>query len=156
MDGQDAAVLAHQLLRRESAALPQRVRSVDAGDVARARAVTARVGKLLDSVFRHQRAEDEFLWPVLRPRLDPDAGVIERVQEQRQRITSAAEAAAALVARWRRKADESIRTDLAIVLDGLSVALAQHLDDEESRVLPLAARTLTPDQWRSLRHALNG
>ncbi len=47
-------------------------------------------------------------------------------------------------------ADTATRDRLADTLDTLYAHLAEHLDAEEERLLPIAARTLTHEEWHAI------
>ena len=55
-----------------------------------------------------------------------------------------------LLPRWRATADAGLGERLAGEYDVLYVALAEHLDAEEQRLLPIAARALSQAEWDAL------
>ena len=56
-------------------------------------------------------------------------------------------------ATWRGQPSPSSGEDLAAALDGLNSMLQPHLDDEEKRIVPLAATTLTKPEWDAMGEA---
>ena len=59
-------------------------------------------------------------------------------------------------AAWRASPDADTAEALATTLDTLNDRLQQHLDDEERDIVPLAAVTLTQEEWESLgQHAMS-
>ena len=64
------------------------------------------------------------------------------MQSQHERVDAFLQESAAAAARWANAADTD-RDRLADVFDELSDTLVEHLDAEEQRLLPIAARSLT-------------
>ena len=51
---------------------------------------------------------------------------------------------------WRNAPSAETGEALAASLDALLATLQPHLDDEESEIVPLAARTLTEAEWKAI------
>ena len=142
-----AMLLVHRAFRRDFGALPTLFAAVAGTDRRAAARVGAHATELLTLLQAHERAEENLVWPVLRTRIDPDARLGDRMRAQHERIDDLASKAEPILDRWGRSADELDRDELVDLFGRLYVALDEHLDDEEARVLPLAARTLAPAQW---------
>ena len=54
---------------------------------------------------------------------------------------------------YRATADAETRDRLADLFDTVYAHLVEHLDAEEERLLPIAARTLTPAEWEEMGEA---
>lgn len=143
-------VIVHRAFRREFRLAPDLIRGVAPGDTARARVVAAHVSDLIWGLHHHHHGEDELLWPKLLERAAPRAELIELMEVQHSRISAALDGAESLIAPWRDTADGPAGATLAAVLDDMRVALAEHLDQEEAEILPLAARHLSVAEWNQL------
>jgi len=128
-------------------------------DLSRLRHVAAQLGGSADApptvmagwdAFRaqlgnHHEAEDDDLWPVLRPALcDPaDLAKVDAMVAEHQHIPSAL-----------ADVDAALRGDgeLAAPVEHLSAVLLDHLAHEEREVLPLIEQHLTLAQWRAFLH----
>ena len=74
-------LLIHRVVRREIGQLPGMLRRA-AGEPVRAARLTTHIEEMLDFLHTHHSGEDEFLWPVLRPRVSLDAELIDRMEAQ--------------------------------------------------------------------------
>lgn len=98
----------------------------------------------------HHRSEDELLYPKLIERAPERAAVIEQVEQEHQLIASALDQASAACATWREQPAAETGEALAAALDHLNAVVEPHLDDEERKILPIAAVTLTQQEWDAL------
>ena len=145
----------HRALRREYAHLPALVTAVPAGDTARARLVGAHLSLVLGMLHEHHEAEDELIWPVLLPRIAPESDLIATMEKQHHAIADAVEAISAGLPTWTAHVDATARDHLAAALRDVDAALTEHLDLEESRVLPLVHEHLTVPEWLApQKHAM--
>jgi hypothetical protein len=90
----------------------------------------------------HHAAEDDDLWPMLRPQLsDPaELAVVDEMVEEHRHIPAAL-----------ADVDTALRSggDLMTPVERLSTVVRDHLEHEEREVLPLIEHHLTRAQWRS-------
>jgi iron-sulfur cluster repair protein YtfE (RIC family) len=151
-------VLVHKMFRREFAALPGLVRAVAAGDRARAETVGGHAAVLTRGLHHHHTGEDEMLWPPLLSRIgELDAELVRRMETQHEVVSSLLERIDPVLIRWRAGADEAGRDELAALIAELSVALDEHLDDEENHILPLVSEHVTQAEWTALgEHGQSG
>jgi hypothetical protein len=98
----------------------------------------------------HHEGEDELLYPKLIERAPEQAPMTEEVEHEHEKIRTALDAAAARCTAWRKAPSAETAGDLAVALDELSSELEHHLDDEEAKVVPLAAVTLTKEEWDAI------
>ncbi len=108
----------HRVFRRETALLPRLVRNVRAGDTERARFVAAHYRDYALGLHHHHTAEDLLIWPLLLARVDLEAELVLRMEQQHEVVAAGLEAVAALLpeidladeaaaeARFRALADE--------------------------------------------------
>lgn len=140
-------IVAHRVYRQELSMLPSLVASVGDHDRRRARLLHRHYRMITDSLERHHEYEDEHLWPLVQQRAPTDSELAERMESQHGRI---AELLAALPDRWDRwQADPvaSTRESLVATLSELAAALAEHLHDEETHILPVLQTILTESEW---------
>ena len=143
-------VVAHRAFRREFRLLPPLVRAVAPGDTARAAVLAGHGRMLLTGLHLHHTSEDLLLWPKLLERCPPDAGLIERMEAQHERVHAALEQLGPALDRWEAEARPAVSEEVAAGFDALRTALLEHLDDEEREILPLAARHITQAEWNEL------
>lgn len=104
----------------------------------------------LDLLHVHHEGEDEQLWPVLVERAPAEAEMVREVADQHSGVDGSIQQVRALLAAWRAAPDAGSRDALADALENLTVTLCAHLDDEERLVVPLAAVTMTQDEWNAI------
>ena len=95
----------------------------------------------------HHEDEDELLYPKLIQQVPEQAPMTEQVDQEHQLIKTALDEAAAACAAWRGRPSADTGEALAASLDHLNSVVQPHLDDEEQKVVPLAAVTLTQQEW---------
>ncbi|MEV5824681.1 DUF4267 domain-containing protein [Spirillospora sp. NPDC052242] len=142
-------VVVHRGMRRESRLLAELVAATRPGDRRRARALAAHLADYLLGLHNHHHGEDELIWPPLLARVDLDADVVLRMEAQHERVAASVARLRELAAPWARTADASVRDALADALAEHRAVLAEHLDDEETNLLPIAERHLTRDEWNA-------
>ena len=101
-------------------------------------------------LHNHHESEDLLLWPLLLRRAPDDAASIQRVADEHKDVAVAVDRAKAACTRWRSQPAAAERDELADSLVSLNAVLRNHLDDEEGYAVPLAARTLTQDEWNAI------
>jgi hypothetical protein len=65
-------------------------------------------------------------------------------------IKTALDATSAACATWRQRPSAETGEGLAASLDQLNAVAQRHLDDEEQKIVPLAAVTLTQQEWDAM------
>lgn len=141
----------HSVYRREHRLAGGLVRGVADGDVVRARVVADHLTWLANHLHRHHSLEDEMLWPLLLERVADDVAPVVHLMEGQHRVVDALQTEVAeVLPRWRERADAATRERIAALLDRLYVHLVEHLDAEEQRLLPLAARAVHQAEWDAM------
>jgi len=103
----------------------------------------------------HHEGEDELLYPKLITRVPDLAGMTKEVEHEHEAIKECLSKVTAACAAWRSQPTAETNEALASSLDQLNAVATAHLDDEEQKVLPLAAETLTQAEWNALgEHAV--
>jgi hemerythrin-like domain-containing protein len=144
----------HTMFRREFRLAPGVVRAVDDGDTDQARVVADHLEFLTTVLHHHHVGEDELLWPKLLARVPEElAPIVHLMEAQHERVGDLLAQLEQLRPRWRATARPTDRDELARVLDELYISLAEHLEAEEERLLPIAARTVTEAEWHQLAEA---
>ena len=142
-------LLIHRVVRREIGQLPAQLRAA-AGDPVRARRLAAHATEMLAFLHHHHTGEDEFLWPVLRPRVSLEAELIDRMEAQHHEIAAAVEDIERDLATWADTADAETADRTAGRLEGVHGVLIDHLAEEEARILPLVAEHFSDEEWGEL------
>ncbi len=140
--------VAHSSFRRELKLSVPAVRKALDGDGRRAREVADHVDLWLGLVHHHHSIEDELLWSRLTERVpDALASLVELMESQHEAVAELLRQAPSLIQLWRGSAAAGDRVRLADHLAVLVETLCEHLDAEETHVLPLMARHLRQEEW---------
>ncbi|WP_250001657.1 hemerythrin domain-containing protein [Actinoplanes sp. M2I2] len=143
-------LVVHRVFRREFRILPALIRAVAPGHTARAEVLGLHLANVASGLHHHHTAEDELVWPLLLDRARMHADLINRMEAQHERLHEPLARIDAILPRWRAEARADDRDALADVLARASVALEEHLADEEREVLPIVEQHLTPAEWRAV------
>jgi len=152
---------AHQAFRRDLARLVRAVAAADLSDPAKRQSVAAGWELFKHELHLHHTAEDELIWPALRPRLahsENALSVLDAMEEEHERIDPLLAAVDAAFAQRdgaagpaRGAADDWPGEDrLADVIEVLASTLTGHLAHEERDGLPLIGVALTVAEWRGV------
>ena len=141
-------IVAHSSFRRELGLSPKAVCAVADGDRRRTRAIADHVELFLSLLHHHHTIEDELLWEYLLDRVPGEmAPLVHTMEGQHEVIAQLLGQVSQLVAQWRSSATAADGATLADALSDLVSALVEHLDAEESRLLPIMARHITEPEW---------
>ncbi len=146
-------IVVHTALLREFRLAPSAVTRVEAGAVRRAAVVDRHLGFVCDLLHHHHAGEDALLWPKVRERVLAATQIIDDIETQHARISTAMESVTTARAHWVQDPDTENRAALAAALRSLYDQLKEHLDLEERAVLPLAAVALTDAEWHAVGEA---
>jgi len=133
---------AHDAFRRDLTRLARTASAANLSEPARRQSVAAGWDLFKRQLHLHHTAEDEIIWPVLRPRLahsEAALSVLDQMEAEHERIDPLLAAVDAEFAGGDRLAD---------VIDALTSALTGHLRHEERDGLPLIGVALTAAEWR--------
>ena len=140
-------VVVHRAFRRESRLLASLIAAVPDGDTRRARMLAAHLRWYRLGLHNHHQGEDELIWPVLLARVELQAGVVRRMEAQHERVAASLDRVMLALPAWQASASASARNGLVAALTEHRGIVAEHLDDEEAHLLPLAGQYLTPAEW---------
>jgi iron-sulfur cluster repair protein YtfE (RIC family) len=148
---------AHQAFRRDLARLVRAAAVTDLTDPAKRQSVAAGWELFKRELHLHHTAEDELIWPVLRPRLahsENALSVLDAMEEEHERIDPLLTAVDAAFAQREGSADGADdwpgEDRLADVIEVLASTLTGHLAHEEQDGLPLIGVALTGAEWRGV------
>jgi hypothetical protein len=82
--------------------------------------------------------------------------MVREVADQHAAVDSSIGQIRELLGAWREDPNAATRDALADSLENLTVVLSAHLDDEERLVVPLAAVTMTQDEWNAIGEHARG
>ncbi len=141
-------VVAHGNFRRELGLSARAVRAAVHGDRRRRRVVAAHVELFLGLLHHHHSIEDDLLWAKLLDRVPAElAPLIHLMESQHEGVSALLTRAEKLLSIWRSGGDPADGAALADALDAFCQALFEHLHAEETHVLPIMAREITPQEW---------
>lgn len=144
----------HTFFRRELRLAGGVIQGVAEGDRARAEVVCDHLDFLARSLHHHHTVEDELLWPKLLDRVPEElAPIVHLMESQHERVDALIQEIGNVLPAFRATAEVASRDQLADLFDTLYVHLVEHLDAEEERLLPIAARTLTQAEWDEMGEA---
>jgi iron-sulfur cluster repair protein YtfE (RIC family) len=147
-------LVVHSMFRRELRLAGGLVRRVAPGDTRRAAVVAAHLDLVEQVLHHHHTSEDELLWPKLLDRVPGElAPVVALMEAQHEQVDGLLGEIARLRPVWAQHPDPAGGEALADRYDRLYAGLAEHLEAEETRVLPLVARCLTAAEWAELGEA---
>ncbi|MFC9918216.1 hemerythrin domain-containing protein [Agromyces binzhouensis] len=133
----------HRMFRSEFAEGPKLVVRVAEADAAHADVVGDHLSLISGSLHAHHEFEDEHLWDTLDERAPACAGHVERMKAQHaEMLVHLRELDAALPA-WRSSGRSVDAAPVLLALHGVNRALAVHLPDEESTIVPVMETVLT-------------
>jgi hypothetical protein len=140
----------HQVFRDAFALAPALVGSVCNDRSERVAPVASYYANVLAMLHAHHEGEDELIWPKLLERAPEQAELITRMQSQHGGLLEALNEAEARLATWTGDPDIDHGAALAASLATLGVLCAAHFDEEERKILPLAAECITIEEWGEL------
>ena len=145
----DMAIV-HRLFRQVYDEAARLVRAAPTPSPGRVTFLADHIDLVLGGLHSHHQDEDELLYPKLIERVPEQAPMTEQVEHEHQVIATALDAASAACATWRQRPSAETGEALAAALDHLNEVVQPHLDDEEQKVVPLAAVTLTQQEWDAM------
>ncbi|WFE51246.1 hemerythrin domain-containing protein [Micromonospora sp. WMMD1155] len=141
---------AHDAFRLHFGRLPETVRGVAAGDVARASVVGEHTILLADLLSGHHSSEDDHVWPKLHERCpDRIQPLVVTMESQHEHLHIDLLNLAATAGRWKESGGAADRETLADIAQRLDPALREHLALEEAQILRLIDEYLTDEEWKA-------
>ena len=149
IDVRDMAII-HRTFRNVYEESARLVRAAPTPSPGRVTFLADHIDFAIKALHVHHDGEDEMLYPKLIERVPDQAPMTEQVEHEHLAIKTALEEASAACAAWRQRPSAETGEALAAALDHLNEVVQPHLDDEEQKVVPLAAVTLTQPEWDAM------
>jgi len=139
----------HGVFRDALGASGRLVGGVEPGDAERLALIANYYENILSFLEAHHDGEEKLVFPLLRDRCAGEDGLIEEMTEQHEEAIALLEEALRALAAW-PSGDAGSQKAAEDALTALHDQLVRHLDEEEERVLPLAAANLSIEEWGAL------
>lgn len=136
----------HRLLRRGFGEGPGLVRRVADGDRDHAEAVATQLETLSLGLHAHHEGEDSRLWDALDERAPSCAAHVERMKAQHAELLVHLTALDRALPTWRASASPTDAEPVLAALAGVNDAIAVHLPDEETNIVPVMEHTITESE----------
>ena len=137
----------HRIFREALDAVPRFVGGAPADDHDRTDIVGSYYANVLKLLHAHHEAEDLTIYPMMVERLPEHVDVISRVNAEHEVVLGTLGAAEEAVAAWRADPSGGSRDAAVAALEAMSPILLEHLDHEESDVVPLIALCINVAEW---------
>ena len=146
-DGREMAMV-HRMFRREFLLASRVVRQVACGDTRRVPIVAAHLRFMATTLEHHHSGEDRYVWPLLERRAPSCVSEhLLYVVDQHRRVDAAQTEVDGELAIWSCRATADSRDRLAAALDRLAAALIDHMDYEETYVVPVMEANIGLAEW---------
>ena len=149
IDVRDMAIV-HQTFRRAYDEAARLVRAAPTPSAERVTFLADHIDFVIATLHSHHAGEDLLLYPKLIERAPDQAPAINEIDEEHKVISTALDTASAACRAWRQRPSPETGEALAGALESLNAVTQRHLDDEEQKIVPLAAVTLTQQEWSEL------
>lgn len=133
----------HRMFRAGFGEGPALVNGVAEGDAVHADRVGDHLTMLSIALHAHHEGEDTMLWDRLENRAPACAAHVTRMKEQHAVMLTHLKALDAGLPAWRASGRAADATSLSAALTGINSALAVHLPDEETNIVPVMETTLS-------------
>ena len=120
------------------------------GDTVHAEVVADHLAMLSTGLHAHHEGEDTMLWDPLEQRAPSCAVHVERMKAQHAELLVHLTALDAVLPSWRSSAGAADAAGVVSALDGINSALAAHLPDEESNIVPVMETVITQKEVDAL------
>ena len=139
----------HGVFRDTLGAVPVLVGGVPQGDAERVALIANYYENILSFLEAHHDGEEKLVFPLLRERCAGEEALVDEMKAQHEEAIALLEAALRALAAW-PAGDAGSQKAAEDALVELREHLVRHLDEEEERVLPLAAANLSMEEWGAL------
>jgi hemerythrin-like domain-containing protein len=143
-------ICVHDVFRRSFGEASGQIASVRDGDIERAEFVAGYLSEVLWFLHAHHEGEDALLYPLLVERAPESDALFSRMESQHLDVATNVQEAESAAESFGRSASADDGAALALACRSLLEEMAVHLDEEEAEVLPIASRTITPEEWGAL------
>jgi len=143
-------IYVHDVFRRAFADAPDQIASVNDGDVEHAQRAVSYLRDVLWLLHAHRSGEDELLYPLLVERAPVCADLFSRMEAQHAAVAASLALADQAAERFENSSSTDDGAALIAACRSVLDEVSSHLEQEELEVLPIAARTITPEEWGAL------
>ena len=109
------------------------------------------IGSFIENVIEflhvHHSGEDDLLYPLLQQRCAERRRELERIDDQHKLLSAPMDAGRSAVATWRAKPSTEHAQAVIGAVASIVETLRPHLAEEETVVLPLATKWISPEEW---------
>lgn len=133
----------HRMFRRGFGEGPALVQRVAERDTAHGAAVATQLETLSLGLHAHHEGENERLWDALDERAPSCAAHVERMKAQHAALLVHLTALDEALPAWRASATAADAAAVLTALEGVNAAIAVHLPDEETNIVPVMEYTMT-------------
>ena len=145
IDVRDMAIV-HRTFRNVYEESARLVRAAPAPSPGRVTFLADHIDFALAALHHHHEGEDELLYPKLIERVPEQAPMTEQVEHEHLTIKTALDAASAACTAWHERPFAKTGEALAAMLEALNTVAQRHLDDDEQKMVLLAAVALTQQE----------
>ena len=139
----------HGVFRDTLGAAPELVGGIEPGDAERMALIANYYENILSFLEAHHDGEEKLVFPLLRERCAGEDALVERMTDEHHEAMRLLEEAKSVLAAW-PAGDATTQKAALDALIALHAQLVDHLDEEEAKVLPLAAENLSAEEWGAL------
>jgi len=105
---------------------------------------------VIEFLHVHHMGEDELIYPVLEQRCAESRSVLERIDDQHKLLYAPMDTARTAIATWRTAPSTEHAQAVADAIASIDELLRPHLAEEETVMLPIAAKWMSPEEWGGL------
>jgi hypothetical protein len=148
----------HGVFRDTLGAAPQLVGGIPSGDAARVDQIANYYDNILFFLEAHHEGEEAIVFPRLRERCPKEEALLDTLESEHEEALRLLATARTSLAAWPGSGgDAAAQSAVVDSLEALRSQLESHLDEEETRALPLCADNILAEEWGQLPgHALAG
>jgi hemerythrin-like domain-containing protein len=139
----------HRALQEALNAAPDYIREAN-GDPKRVAIIGSFNENVIEFLHVHHIGEDELIYPILEERCAESRSELVRINDQHKALHAPMDAARSANGVW--QAGPSGENGQAVIdaIGSITAALRPHLAEEETVLLPIATRWISPEEWGRL------
>lgn len=141
----DDLLTIHGVFRHGLGKAADLIRGAKPADRERVEFVSNHLKELLQALHNHHQHEDILWWDRLKQRAPESTPVVERMISAHEQVALLIEEVQGKLAQWVKSPQD--KEELLSRLAHLNEVLFTHLKDEETHIMPLAAKVLTQKEW---------
>jgi len=111
------------------------------------------IGSFYENVIEflhvHHTGEDELIYPVLEARCAESRSELERIDDQHKLLHAPMDAGRSAIGAWRAAPSPDTAQAVVDAIASIVEPLRPHLVEEETVMLPIAAKSMSPEEWGS-------